>query len=134
MFKIFITAMVFLLLSGCATVLTGTNQAVNLEAIDRETKEDLKKVSCNITDSTGAVYEVTSNPGVVVVSKGNAPLKVSCRQEGYQNYTGVINDNFNPVALLDIFFWPTFFVDIASGAISKYPAHYSVEMKPDEAS
>lgn len=120
-----------ILLSGCATVFTGTNQAVNVTAVDEETKKDLKNVHCSITDSDGATYQLVSNPGAIVIPKGNAPLQVKCHQNGYHTYTGVINDSFNAVTLLDILFWPTIFVDLATGAMMKYPGQYSVAMSPE---
>ena len=131
MFKIFIMTMFSVLISGCATVFTGTNQAVNVTAIDEDTKQDLEDVNCTITDTDGVMYQLTSNPGAIVIPKGNAPLQVKCHQEGYEPFTGVITDSFATIALLDIFLWPTFFVDIATGAIKKYPGQYSVVMDPE---
>jgi hypothetical protein len=100
-------------------------------AVDQETKQDLKDVHCSITDADGATYQVVSNPGAVIIPKGNAPLQVKCNQDGYQTYTGIINDSFNPVTLIDILFWPTFFVDWATGAMHKYPGQHSVVMSPE---
>jgi len=64
----------------------------------------------------------------VIVSKSKDALQVECHQAGYALYTGAINSSFNPVTLLDIFFWPTFFVDYATGAMQKYPGKYDVIM------
>lgn len=117
------------LLTSCATVLTGTNQTIKMTAVDRQTNDELSAVSCTVKDTNGVSYPLASNPGTVVVSKNKEPLQVHCRQTGYQDYTGAINSSFNAVALLDILFWPTFFVDYATGAMQKYPGSYQVEMK-----
>ncbi|MGA2655376.1 MAG: hypothetical protein ABSF18_05310 [Gammaproteobacteria bacterium] len=131
MHKIILTFISFILLSGCATVFSGTDQAVNVTAVDQETKQDLKDVHCTITDDEGATYQLVSNPGAVIIPKGNAPLQVKCHQNGYHTYTGVINDSFDAVTLIDILFWPTFFVDWGTGAMHKYPGSYSVVMTPE---
>jgi hypothetical protein len=131
MFKLVNSIVCTLLLTGCATIFTGTNQAVNVDVIDQTTNKELDQVKCNITDSSGMVYNLGSNPGAVVVSKSSSPLQVRCDQDGYQSYTGVINSNFNSVTLLNIFFWPCFFVDMATGAMTKYPGQYSVLMRPE---
>ncbi|MFA6038004.1 MAG: hypothetical protein WC748_07805 [Legionellales bacterium] len=131
MHKIILTSISLIFLSGCATVFSGTDQAVNVTAVDQETKKDLKNVHCTIIDDEGATYQLVSNPGAVVIPKGNAPLQVNCHQNGYHTYSGVINDSFDAVTLIDILFWPTFFVDWATGAMHKYPGQHSVVMAPE---
>lgn len=119
------------LLSGCATVFTGTTQSIYVSAADQQQNE-LAHVSCNIIDSSGADYHLSANPGTVLVPKGKGPLQVRCEQPGYNNYSGAIGSTFNAVTLLDIFFWPTFIVDFATGAAMKYPGHYYVIMKKQD--
>lgn len=133
MYKLFLIPAYLVLLSGCATVFTGTSQTVNMSAIGQPGQKELENVNCTVIDSSGAVYSLVSNPGIVVVSKGIDPLQVQCKENGYKNYTGAINSSFNAVTLLDIFFWPTFFVDLATGAMWKYPVQYAVMMSPREA-
>jgi hypothetical protein len=127
--KTMLTLLCPLVLGGCATVFTGTNQSVHISATDQDNKE-LNNISCSVIDSTGADYHVSSNPGTVLVPKGKGPLRVSCEQPGYNNYSGSIGSSFNAVTLLDIFFWPTFIVDFGTGAAMKYPGSYHVVMKP----
>lgn len=127
LFSIIISA---ILLTGCATVFTGTNQSVNVRAVDSETKTALSDVSCSVVDSNGATFGVDSNPGEVTVSKGKGPLQVQCDQNGYQHYNGAIASDFNAVSILNVFFWPGFIVDVATGAIQKYPASYTAQMRP----
>lgn len=120
------------LLSGCATVLTGTSQSIQLSAMDQNDQATLNQVNCTVIDSHGVLHGV-SNPGNIVVPKGQGPLQIKCDKPGYQTYTGAINSHFNPVTVLDVFFWPTFFVDMASGAFQTYPSRYSVLMSTKEA-
>lgn len=115
-------------ISGCATVFTGTTQSIHVDAQDATTHKPLSDTDCSIMAPTGASYHLASNPGTVLVAKGKEPLRVICRRAGYANYENAITSHFNAVTLLDIFFWPTFFVDLGTGAMNSYPAHYTVAM------
>lgn len=53
---------------------------------------------------------------------GNTFIQVS--KPGYETITQPVQTSFQPVAILDIFFWPTFFVDIISGDIVKISNPY----------
>lgn len=44
---------------------------------------------------------------------------VILRKPGYQEQTMAINTTFQPIALLDILLWPTFFIDAATGNLVK---------------
>lgn len=123
-----ISALSLALLTACATVFTGTNQSIYLSANDQQQNE-LTDINCNVIDSSGADYHLVSNPGTVLVPKGKGPLQVRCEKPGYNNYSGTIGSSFNAVTLLDIFFWPTFIVDFATGSAMKYPGYYYVTMK-----
>jgi hypothetical protein len=127
--KIVLASLIIASISGCATVFTGTSQSIHLAAVDGQTKEELKNVNCSMTSPTGNVYPINSNPAKVVVSKDKGPLMVKCDQPGYHDYNGVINSEFNGITLLDVLFWPTFFVDYGTGAMNKYPGKHSVEMQ-----
>lgn len=124
---------VILLLSGCATIMTGTNQKVEVTALNQKNEAVLNHASCSIVDSTGAVYPLDTNPGEATVPKGKGPLQVKCTQLGYKDYAGAINSHFNGISVLNVIFWPGFFVDMATGAIQQYPSRYTAVMKPVDA-
>ena len=44
---------------------------------------------------------------------------VTIRKPGYHDQTLMVNTKFQPIALLDIFLWPTFILDAATGNIVK---------------
>lgn len=44
---------------------------------------------------------------------------VTLKKPGYHEQTMRVNSKFQPIALLDILFWPTFVIDAATGNIVK---------------
>ncbi|MFI4957245.1 MAG: hypothetical protein ACHQAX_08570 [Gammaproteobacteria bacterium] len=118
------------LLSGCATVFTGTEQPIHVNVVDKKSEKELPQARCSITDKIGRVHTLTQLPDTLTIAKDQGPLQVNCSQLGYHDYSSTINGSFNPVALLDILFWPTFFVDIGTGSLKEFPEHYTVEMVP----
>lgn len=121
-----ITCLTFL--TGCATIFSDKIQPIQMDVVD-EQENLLANANCVVVDPYGAVYYLDANPGSVVVTKGKGKLRVECDQPGYQNYVGSISGtSLNPVALLDIIFWPSIIVDVATGSILQYPGSYSVTM------
>lgn len=117
------------IVSGCATVFSGTSQTLDVKMLDETSQAPIYgPPKCSFTDAEGTRYVLHSNPGVLTLNRGNGPLTVSCVKEGYHPYSGTIPQNFNYVSLWDIFFWPTFIVDYASGAMHKYPTEFTAEM------
>lgn len=130
--KIIFGCINLILLTGCATVFSEKIQPIEMNVVDQQ-ENALIDVNCVVIDPYGAVYYLDANPGSVVVTKGKGKLRVECDQKGYQNYVGSISGtSLNPVALLDLIFWPSLFVDIATGAILQYPHSYNVIMTPQK--
>ncbi len=136
MLKIFIKNSILvtsiLLISGCATVFSGTNQTVNVQAIDSENNSVLEKCKCIVIDSNGGQHPLTSNPGIVSVPRGNGGLLVNCKKDGYKQLNMSVGDSFNVLTVVNVLFWPGFIVDAASGSYKKYPSHYLVTMEKIE--
>lgn len=44
---------------------------------------------------------------------------ITLRKRGYQDHGMMVNSTFQPIALLDIFLWPTFIVDAVTGNLVK---------------
>lgn len=44
---------------------------------------------------------------------------VVLKKDGYHDQTMMVNTSFQPIALLDIFLWPTFIIDAATGNLVK---------------
>lgn len=118
------------LLTGCATVISGTSQNVNLQAISSENNEELEGVTCTIRDSNGMVYSMPSNPGSINIKKGQGALMPQCKKDGYKQISYGIGDSFDAITLVNVVFWPGFIVDAVTGSMNKYPSHITIVMKP----
>lgn len=107
-FKILLVSLFCFILGGCASI-AGSNT---------------RQVHINSTPPGAAIYvdnqKYGVTPGVVTLPSYIYGGKiVTLRKQGYQDTTAVVNTTFQPVALLDILFWPTFFVDALTGNLVK---------------
>ncbi len=115
-------------LSGCATIMSGSTQAINVQAIDSQTHQVIPGATCTLFDGEGRAYPVTGNPGAIVATRGKGSLQVKCRARGYhQSQTGV-GQSFNAWIIANVLFWPGIIVDACTGATQKYPSHITVLM------
>lgn len=116
-------------LSGCATIISGSSQKISLQAIDKNTQHVIPDAKCSLTNSKGVIHPVYGNPGSITVDREYGKLQANCTARGYRQ-TGVgVGESFNAWTLVDILFWPGFFVDAATGAAKKYPSHITVLMQ-----
>ncbi len=114
-------------LSGCATIVSGTSQNVNVQVVDSN-HHLITDAKCNLTDGNGVSYLVSSNPGSVILPRVYGGLNVYCTAPGYyQNQIG-LGSSFNAWVVADVLFWPGAIVDAATGAAKKYPSHITVIM------
>jgi len=116
------------LINSCATMISGTSQVINVEAIDAKTHQVIPGATCTLTSSKNVAYPVAGNPGSVNVTREYGGVQTTCSANGYHQ-TGVGTGNsFNAWTLVDILFWPSVIVDAATGATIKYPSHIVVLM------
>ncbi len=127
--KVFLVAAT-LLMTACATMMSGSTQTVYLQAIDSNTHKVIPGAVCSITDDKGRVYAFDSNPGSVVVSKNKGALSVVCQKAGYRQTQMGVGQSFNAWTIADVIFWPGIIVDAVTGAVTKYPSHITVLMTP----
>lgn len=116
--------------AGCATVLTGTTQDVNVQAINSKTHQVIPGARCTVTDGAGQAFPVGGNPGRVILTKGKGALNVKCAKSGYKQGRIGVGQSFNAFSVVNVLFWPGLLVDAATGAIQKYPSHITVLMDP----
>ncbi len=117
-----------LLLSGCATVFSGTTQKIKLNVVDTGNNHSLETVACTLTDSSGSHFSLPHNPGVMQINRNSGTLAVVCKKAGYKNSHMTIQDRFNPVTIVNIIFWPGLIIDGLSGAYRKYPTDFIIPM------
>lgn len=119
-----------LMLTACATMMSGSTQTVYLQAIDSRTHQVIPGAMCTVTDDKGRVYAFNSNPGSIIVSKNKGALSVNCQKAGYRQTQMGVGQSFNAWTIADVIFWPGIIVDVVTGAVTKYPSHITVLMTP----
>ncbi|HJD59459.1 MAG TPA: hypothetical protein LFW20_02120 [Rickettsia endosymbiont of Omalisus fontisbellaquei] len=129
LYKLVTILMSTIILSGCATIFSGTTQDIHVKVIDNKNNTALENVVCTVTDGTGGNYVLPNNPGIVKVRRTSGAVLIDCKKEGYKQLNIAVGDNFNSVTLINVLFWPGFIVDALSGSYKKYPSHYLVAME-----
>ena len=115
-----------LFLSGCSTIVSGTQQSV---FIDTPFVEDAK---CTLKDSKNGSWYLPATPGSATVTKGNGPMNVVCKKSGYTTGQSQVDDEFAGATLGNVILGGGIgiFVDAASGAAQEYPEKIVVWMQP----
>ena len=132
MMKHYVCVVVLLALSACATVFDGSNQNINVEAINIANNKPVKDAKCTITDEMGRIYMVSDNPGHVKVRKGQGVLRFDCKKPGFEQKNTVANETFNSTAFFNVFtLGAGFFVDAVTGATLEYPENIIIRMEEE---
>lgn len=126
-----ITACLFLaisLLTGCATITSGTTQSVNVV-----TEKEVKDAKCELTDKKGGKWYVPSTPGSASVRKGDGPLSIICKKDGYKPANLMVDETLVPATFGNIILGGGvgILVDSMSGAAQQYPEQIIVWMEPE---
>ncbi|MBD5771540.1 PEGA domain-containing protein [Marinomonas colpomeniae] len=119
--KIIIATFVFtmLILTGCATIISGTNQTLTFNS-------DVEDVDVYVD---GALIGKTP---VSASFKKNKVQTVMFKKEGYRAVTREITKSFDPITL-GSFFWDLSTTDFITGAVYEYaPNAIYVEMPKKE--
>lgn len=106
--KTAIALMSALILSGCATMFTSSTDPVTFKSIPDGAKVEINGNSVGRT------------PVTVPLKRSLTPPLVQLKLEGYEPKTLIVQNSFNGVSVLNIFFWPGFIVDAATGSMMKY--------------
>lgn len=117
-----------LALTGCATVVSGTQQSIFVETPFTE------GASCTLQDSKHGNWYLQSTPASISVLKGNGPMNITCKKQGFQTASVSVEDEFAGATLGNIILGGGIgvFVDAASGAAQKYPDKVVIWMKPQK--
>ena len=110
---------VVVITSGCASIFTGTSDPITFES-----QPDGAKVQIN-------GMRVGRTPVTALVKRSLSAPQVKISLDGYEPQNIMIQNSFNSIAILDIFFWPGFIIDAATGSIMKYSIlNYHVRLDP----
>ncbi len=107
-FKTFMSYTIILMLTGCASIAGNNTRSV---AVDSTPPGAKIYVDNQLFGTTPAVITL---PTYIYGGK-----TLTLRKSGFLDQTIVINTQFQPIAILDILFWPSFLIDAASGSLVK---------------
>jgi hypothetical protein len=121
-------AMLATLMSGCASMISGTTQTIYVQALDQTTLKKIPNARCVINDAKNNTYAINGNPGSVLMSKGQGALQTQCKAPGYAQSAIGVGSSFDAWTLGNIIFPLGIVVDVVTGAVEKYPDHITVLM------
>jgi hypothetical protein len=109
--------------SGCATVIKGTTQTVNV------TSPPVRGARCVLTTSDG--YWDVITPGSLTLPRSGDDLSVVCIKRGFKNSSQTITSHFNFVTLGNVAVGGLIgvTVDAVSGANDSYPKDIEIPME-----
>ena len=117
--KLALISIIFATLTGCASIAGDNTRSVKVESYPSGASIMVDNQQFGVTPA------VVTLPTYIYGGK-----TVTLQKRGYQSQTMVVNTKFQPIALLDIFFWPTFIIDAATGNIVKIdPANLNLNAK-----
>lgn len=107
-----------LLLSGCATLFSGTEERITFYSEPSGASVIIDGI---VVGTTPATVEV-DRPGM-------EEMRVTVQLDGYDPRVFELDKEFNSASILNIFFWPGFVVDALTGALFKYDkTTYTVDL------
>lgn len=127
MFKkhvLLITSLYFV--SGCASIVSGSQQSLFVDT------PEIEGASCQLTDSKAGTWYLPSTPGSVTVAKGNGPMNIVCKKNGYKTTSYSLDEDIAGAVLGNVILGGGvgILVDAATGAAQKYPDKATVWMEP----
>src|SRR5438128_1331278 len=109
----------FLSITGCASIAGDNTRAVKVDSYPAGAGIYVDNQQYGVTPA------VITLPTYIYGGKS-----VTVRKRGYYDQTMLVNTKFQPIALLDILLWPTFFVDALTGSLVKIdPANLNLNAK-----
>jgi hypothetical protein len=116
-----------LLATGCASIVSGTNQPVSVETRGNGGAL-VAGANCKLSNNKGTWFVTT--PGTTTVNRSYEALNVRCEKDGSEPGLAVINSSTKGMAFGNILFGGPIGagVDMASGAAYDYPNLITVMM------
>ena len=113
-------------LTGCASIVSGTNQIVSVETLQATGK--VEGATCKLENDKGVYYVTT--PGTVTVRRAYGDMSVRCEKPGMEAGIASIKSSTKGMAFGNVVFGGVIGagVDIASGAAYDYPNLFQVMM------
>lgn len=124
-----LTAAALLAGSGCASIVTGHNQPVSVQALSAG--EAVARANCKLTNDKGTWFVRT--PGSVTVNRSLSDMSVICEKSGFQPANLAVASTTKPMVMGNLIFGGVIgtAIDIGTGAAYDYPTLITVEMAAD---
>ncbi len=122
--KLVVVAMGLGVLTGCASIVNGTNQSVSVQT------GSVGGAACALENDKGKWY-VPSTPGSVVVNRSYNDLKINCTKKGYHPSYQRVASKTKGMAFGNVVFGGVVGagVDVVDGAAYDYPNDIFVPMQ-----
>lgn len=116
-------------ISGCATITSGTDQGIRVV-----TEMDVTGASCTMVDSKGNRSFIPRTPGTTYMTRGNAPLIITCSKPGYKTASLAIGEEIAGATMGNVILGGGIGIifDASSGAAQRYPDKVVIWMEPEE--
>lgn len=126
--KSLLIALIAIILSGCATITTGTTQAILVDTFNAH------GANCKGVDSKGREYYWPNTPSSTTVQKGDAPMVITCEKPGFKKTVHTVDETLVGATFGNIILGGGvgILVDSVSGAAQKYPNIVKFPMEPGE--
>ncbi|MBF0137522.1 MAG: hypothetical protein H7833_12415 [Magnetococcus sp. DMHC-1] len=117
-----------MMLVGCATIVSGSLQSISVNT------GKVYGAMCELTDKKGGKWYVPTTPGTATVRKGDGPMDVVCRKEGYTIGQLTVEETIAGATFANILIGGGIgiLVDAASGAAQQYPDQIVIWMEPEK--
>jgi hypothetical protein len=124
-----IRALITCVITGCATITTGTDQGIKVI-----TEKDITGASCTLVDSKGNRSFIPRTPGTTYMTRGNAPVVITCAKPGYKTTAVEISEEIAGATMGNIILGGGIGIifDASSGAAQRYPDKVVIWMEPNE--
>lgn len=112
-------------LSGCASIIKGSNQDIAFNT------GDVEGATCVVTGgSKNEVNDTVVTPGVLELPRSKKALLVNCTKPGMGSGTKSVKGNLEPWLAGNLLFGglPGITIDAFTGSIHKYPGEINVTM------
>ena len=114
-------------LPACATITTGTSQAISVMT-------DPPEAACQLQRGGETIGVVNPTPGTVQVSKSIRDIEIQCTRRGYQPALATVSSQFQPMYVGNVLIGGLIgmTVDLASGAGAYYQPSATVALRRAE--
>ena len=110
---------------GCATLVTGTTQAITIET-------DPAGAACTVTRGGEKLAALGATPGQVTIDKGFKTIDIACQKERYRTGATALDASLQPVIFGNILIGGGLgiIIDLTSGAAMRYETTTHVTLVP----